>query len=98
SAEAVGKIVRKLTPDVGGDVVQRSRVPRIRCDFVLDVIVPQRDVGPLVEMQLAAVDGGAAVLHAGPIEGGHALDLTLQDQHRSVLVTFRPEYRPLGSG
>ena len=94
ASRAVVRLVHQLAPEVGAHVLERARVPDARRHLVLYVVVPERDVAPLVRRQLLEAERCPAVLGGAPVEWENAFDLPVQHQHPLTLVPLRPERRP----
>ena len=96
SMGAVVDLVRRLAPDVGPDVVERPGVPGIPGHLMLGVVMTQRDIGPVLQVQLSAIDDGAAVVGGDMAERILALDFEVGHEDLVLLGPFRMQRGRLG--
>ena len=89
-------LVGGLAPDVGPDVIESSGIPGIFCHLMLRVVMPQGDVGPILQMELLASDGSGPVFGGDMAQRVFPLDFKVCHQHLVFLGAFRLQRGWLG--
>jgi hypothetical protein len=96
SVRAVVDLVGGLAPDVGSDVIESSGVPGIFCYLMLGVVMPEGDIGPILQMELLASNRRGPVLGGDMTERVFPLDLKVSHEHLVFLGAFGLEGGWLG--
>jgi hypothetical protein len=87
--------VGALSPDIRTDIIECPRVPGVARHLVLSVVVPQRHIGPVFQVQLAPAEHRASIITGSAV---HVLPLYLQvgDQNLTPPGTVGTQQGRLG--
>jgi hypothetical protein len=94
---AVLLLLDQLAPQIGAHILEGAGVPGMPRHPMLDVVMTERHVGPVLGSELIQADERTTVIGGAPLGGEHPFDLAVQHEDLVALAALGPKRRSVRS-